>query len=163
MRKKALGALTALLLGAGMATAGSANAGLVTSGLATVAGVVNTPQICKTVVVVAAVAPELNVTIGGHTKTIDLRGIVATDVTVCVEADAVVLAKLYVVLDAPSLHNGALVVAGRIKAAAYVDADVNVKIKIGGYSGFTRVVRTCDFSPIRVNADVPILVAAKVF
>lgn len=163
MRKKVLGALTALVLGAGLANAGSANAGLVTSGVATVAAVVNTPQICKTVVVAAAVAPEVQVTIGSHTKTIDLRGIVATDVTVCVEADAAVLARLLVVLDAPSLHNGALVVAGRIVAAAYVDADVNVRIRIGGLQGLSRVVRTCDLGPIRVNADVPILIAARVF
>ena len=163
MRKKIVGALTALMLSGGLMTAGSANAGLLGS-VTTVAAVVNTPQVCKTVVVVAATAAELEVGVGGHTKSIDLRGIVATDVTVCVEADAAVLARLVVLLDAPRLHNGALVVTGRIRSFAAVDADVAVKIKVGGYQGFTRVVRTCDFSlvPVLVGVDVPILVAAKV-
>ena len=80
--------LAAVALGGGMALAGTipAHAGLLSLTTATVQATVT--QTCKTVAVFASTGPTLTVTIAGTPHTIDVSGIVAKQVKVCVSATA---------------------------------------------------------------------------
>lgn len=78
--------LAAVAIGGGLALAGTipAHAGLLSITTATVQATV--PQTCKTVDVLVATGPTLTVTIAGKPHTIDVSGIVAKQVKVCVSA-----------------------------------------------------------------------------